>query len=67
VYKNNPKGINIVRNKDATEEDIYKVYKRCVEIQRDYFKMLAKINNQINNQSIYNLQCANLKICKGVK
>ena len=37
AYPNIPSGVTIIRKENVTDDDIYKIYKECIEIQRNAY------------------------------
>ncbi|MCL1859883.1 MAG: hypothetical protein FWF92_11710 [Oscillospiraceae bacterium] len=44
AYPNIPSGVTVIRKEAITENEIYKIYKDCIEIQRYAYISLLKTN-----------------------
>ena len=50
AYPTIPKGITIIRKENIIENEIYNIYKDCIDIQRNAYIRQLKIIIDINHQ-----------------
>lgn len=47
AYPNIPSGVTVIRKENVTDDEIYGIYKECIEIQRDAcIRMLNRRGNK---------------------